>query len=322
MRLDILKKEEAQKIKELLFTYEFNDYSTYRMLDREKLKDFLFNQILTLLKFDKNWVVVAYEKEKVVGLATLSFLFWDTKHFGFNMAKIDYLMARGDYTQAAMIKNKLLSYLFQICKNSKITHLSCRININDISSIHALERNGFTFMDTLVTYIFNRYRHKVLNIKELYKVRGFKKKDLQILADIAKEVFSKDRFHLDPHIPHMKANDLFSEWVRNCSSGGYADKIFVAESRKQPVGFLTFKLNKELERFTKYKIAGRGLSAVLPGAKGVYPCLVKAAIQDIILHYDYLEFDTQLNNYEVIKVWQRFGFNFIRAKYTFHKWLS
>ncbi len=46
MRLDILKKEEAQKIKELLFMYKFNDYSAYRMLDREKLKDFLFNQIL------------------------------------------------------------------------------------------------------------------------------------------------------------------------------------------------------------------------------------------------------------------------------------
>lgn len=69
-------------------------------------------------------------------------------------------------------------------------------------------------------------------------------------------------------------------------------------------------------------VAGRGLSAVLPEAKGAYVSLVKAAIQNIFLHYDYLEFDTQLTNYEVIKVWQKFGFDFIRAKHTFHKRLG
>lgn len=99
-------------------------------------------------------------------------------------------------------------------------------------------------------------------------------------------------------------------------------KLLLPKKKSEAVGFLTFKLNEELEKLTGNRIAGRGLSAVSPRVKGVYPCLVKAAIQDIILNYDCLEFDTQLNNYEVIKVWQRFKFGFIRAKYTFHKWLE
>ena len=59
-----------------------------------------------------------------------------------------------------------------------------------------------------------------------------------------------------------------------------------------------------------------------PKAKGTYVSLVKAAVKEVTLCYDCLEFDTQLNNYEVIKVWQRFGFDFIRAKHTFHKWMG
>ena len=43
-----------------------------------------------------------------------------------------------------------------------------------------------------------------------------------------------------------------------------------------------------------------------PKAKGTYVSLVKAAVKEVTLCYDCLEFDTQLNNYEIIKIWQRF----------------
>lgn len=319
LRLGILKKDEAQEIKELLSMYKFNDYRAYRMLDKDKLKDLLFNQILDLSRLNKHWLIAAYEGEKIVGLVTLSLLPWDTKHFGFNMAKIDYLI--GDTNQPA-IGEKLLSYLVQVCKNAKIEHLSCRIDADNISGIHALEKKGFRFMDALVTYVFNRHKHKILDIKELCNIKMFKEKDLQVLVNIARAAFSKDRFHLDRRILYAKANNLFGEWIKNCTRGKYADRVIVAERDSQVVGFLTFKLNKELQKFTGYKIAGHGLSAVSPEAKGIYPGLVKAAIQYIALNYDFLEFDTQLNNYEVIKVWQKFGFDFIRVKYTFHNWLK
>lgn len=317
-----MKQKAIQKIKSLIFTYRFNDYRSYRMLNKIMLGQYLFDQISFLLKSDKNWVIVVFEKGEAIGLATLSFLSWDTRHFGFKMAKIGYLITKGNYTQAVSLKSKLLNYLLKICKDENFFHLSCRIDIEDTSSIHALETNGFRIMDTLVTYVFNRYKHKIPKIRDLYKVREFKRQDLPVLVKISENAFHKDRFHLDPDISDKKADCLFGEWIRNSCRGKYAEKVFVAEKNSRPIGFLTFKLEQEIKRLSGYKIAGHGLSAVSPRVKGIYPSLVKAAIKEIALHYDCLEFDTQLNNYEVIKVWQRFGFDFIRAKYTFHKWLG
>jgi hypothetical protein len=312
--------DEFDKLAVLVYDYRFNEYGSYRMLDKDKLNKFLFNQISVSLNNEGNWVLVAEYRKKIVGLLILNLLPWDTKHFGVKMAKIGYLMANGDYAQNICIKNKLLFNLFKLCKKEKIIHISYRIDISDISSIHAVEKNGFRLIDTLVTYAFNRHKHRIPDIKELFKIREFKKQDLLMLVKIAKKAFSKDRFHLDHHFSHKKANDLYGEWIRNCCKREYTNRVFVAEVKESVVGFLTFRLDRELQRFMNYKICGHGLSAVLPGIKGVYPCLVKTAIREIGLNYDCLEFDTQLNNYEVIKVWRRFGFDFIRAKYTFHKW--
>lgn len=322
LKIDILKKEEVNKLKGLLSIYQFNDYRAYRMLNKGKLKEYLFNQILNLLDDNKSWVIGAYEGERIVGLATLSFLSWDTEHFGIKMGKIGYIMADRDYQKGLAIKDELLAYIFSLCRKEKIIHLSCRIDISDTSSIHTLESSGFRIMDTLVTYAFNRYKHKVPDIKDLYKIREFKKQDLSSLVDIAKNAFSKDRFHLDPNIPREKADDLFGEWIKNSYKGIYADRVFVAEKGTEAIGFLTFRLDRGIEKLTAYKIAGHGLSAVSNKVKGVYPSLAKAAVQDITLHYDCLEFDTQLSNFEVIKIWQRFAFDFIKARYTFHKWLK
>jgi len=324
MQISILRKKEIQKIKHLLSVYKFNDYISYRRLSKVMLEKYLFSQIVSLLKNNRSWVIVAYgdEEKEPVGLATVSSLVWDTEHFGFKMAKVDHLLVKGDYTQAVYLKSKLLDYALKLCKNKKFSHLSCRINIDDISSIHTLEANSFRLMDTLVTYAFNRYKHKTPKLRDLCKVREFKKQDLSYLIKISEKAFHRDRFHLDPYISDKKADCLFGEWIKNCCSGEYADKIFVAAKGNQPIGFLTFRLNEELKKMTGHKICGRGLSAVSPKVKGIYPALTKAAIQEIVLNYDYLEFDTQLNNYEVIKVWRRFGFDFIRAKYTFHKWLG
>jgi RimJ/RimL family protein N-acetyltransferase len=198
--------------------------------------------------------------------------------------------------------------------------VSCRVDAEDISSVHVLEKAGFRLTDTLVKYVFNRRKHGVYQIKDLYKVRMFKDQDLPILMEIARTAFTKDRFHLDSTFSQEKADDFHARWIENLCLGQLGKRwVFVATSNNRPIGFFAFKLNEELERLTGYKIAGHALGAVLSKAKGAFPSLVKAAIQNFTSGYDCLEFDTQLNNYEILKIFQRFGFDFVRAQYTFHK---
>ncbi|MBM3255261.1 MAG: hypothetical protein FJZ08_03075 [Candidatus Omnitrophica bacterium] len=322
MKISVLDKKDFARIYGLLKRYEFNDYRTYRMLDKDSLYKYLLRQCIAPMRCRDGLLLIAEDNSQVIGLAGLFSLPWDTKHFGVNMARVDFLMAATGHPQVLDLKKSLLSFLIKLCRDKKIACLSCRIDTADICTVHALEENGFLLMDTIVTYVFNRRRHLIPKMKDIYKIRLFERTDLSALQDLASRAFSKDRFHLDPYIPVEKANSLFKEWVKDSCAKRSSHKVFIAQKSGEVAGFLTFELNKELERLSGYKIAGHGLSAVSPQAKGAYVSLVKAAIEEIASHYDCLEFDTQLNNYEVIKVWQRFGFDFIRAKHTFHKWVK
>lgn len=320
MKTRFLKKYQIDEVSPLLSTYKFNDFRTYRMLSKDDLNKYLFNQISDFIKNKNNWVVVIEEKGEIVGLASLTYLLWDTKHFGFGMGRIGYLIVDREYIKSIQIKNQLLSILLDICKEEKIVHLSCRIDINDISSIHILERNGFKLMDTLVTFTFDRHKNKFPLIKELYNVRKFKDKDLNVLVNVATNAFSNDRFHLDSNISNDKADALYKEWIRN--SCKRKEPVFVAVKKDRAIGFLTYNLYEILAKITNFKIMGQGLMAVSPGNKGALISLMKATFRDVCLHYDCVEYDTRLNNYEVIRTCQRFGLDFVRAKYTFHRWLK
>lgn len=317
MKISVLNNKDAAKATPLLTQHEFNDYRAYRILEKGSLAGYLLSDFVESARKKGSLILTAQENGGIIGLAAVFPLSWDTRHFGLKAAKLDYFMALGERPHALRIKERLLKALFELCRDNKVAYLSCRADIGDVTAIHALEKNGMLLMDTIVTYAFNRYKHRIPKLRGLYKVSAAKRSDLPFLVDIAGSAFSKDRFHLDTHIPGKKADGVFGEWI---TSSLKEDKVFVARKGPEPCGFLTFRLNRELENCCGCKIAGRGLSAVSTQAKGAYVSLVKAAIEEIALHYDCLEFDTQLSNQEVIRVWQRFGFDFIRAKHTFHKW--
>jgi len=196
------------------------------------------------------------------------------------------------------------------------------MHAKDIASAHVLEGEGFRIMDTFVTYVSSKACKKGLNIKDLYKVRIFKKRDLLKLVRLAKTNFSANRFYRDHRFESNKASELYGEWIKNYCYGRGGGKVIISEdSHKDAVGFLAYKLNADWAK-VGYKVIGEGLAVVSPEAKGSFPSLVKEINQLVPHPYDYAEFDTRLDNFEAIKVYQKFGFTFAKAKHTFHKWLD
>lgn len=321
MKIRLLKIKDIDKIHGLITSYKFCNYRTYRLIDKDRLAEYRMSQILELLNDNRNRVLVAENEKEVIGLVVLRLLPWDTKFFGFTMGKLDYLVSMGGYEKSITIKRYLLSSLMAVCRREKFIHLNCRVDIEDISSLHALEENGFRIMDTMVTFAFDCRKPKISYLRSIYRVRNFKKSDLPYLIDIAESSFSKDRFHLENSIPKEKANSLYGEWIRNSS---HKDHILVSvNSADTPVGFFTHRLFGRLFEFTNYKIMGdNGLMAVAPSAKGAIVGLMKVVLENARPHCNYVEFYTQLSNVEVLHLFGKFNLNFIVAQYTFHKWLK
>ena len=234
---------------------------------------------------------------------------------------VDFILSKQVTYDALLIKKKLLSELLKTCKRIKVTHLSYRVDIEDISSMHALQAHGFQIIDTLVTKTYSKVKTNLPQIRSLYKIRSVKNKDLKRLMDIAQRSFSNDRFHLDPVFENKKSDSVFSQWIKDSYRKKY--KIFVAVDRHDnAVGFLTYKLNLNLKNTTGLLIMGQGLMAVSRNAKGALISLMKSTFNDVQKQYDYVEYDTRLTNYEVLKICDYFNLEFIRAKYTFHKSLK
>ncbi|MBA7709263.1 hypothetical protein ES703_118176 [subsurface metagenome] len=323
LKLGFLQKEDVKDIKPLIAKYDFNDYRHYGVFKRDLLNRYLFNQISDLLLKDKgSWIVVAKEGKEIVGLVSLVRLNWGKEVFDIEMAEIRHLITPKTCKDKREIINACLSFIFQICRNEGIEHLSHRVDTSHFLTIHCLETNGFKIMDTLLTYLFNKRRHRVPQIRDLCQVRPFEEQDLESLINMVRGAFPMSRFSLDPNIPNEKVDEFYIKWVKDCCKGLLADKVLVAERRGRAVGFLAYRVNWELARLSGFKICGKGLLAVSVQGRGTLPTLMKVSIQDGIPLYDFSEYDTQITNYKMIKVCQRFGFDFIRSKYTFHKWFG
>jgi hypothetical protein len=100
-----------------------------------------------------------------------------------------------------------------------------------------------------------------------------------------------------------------------------AEFVLVAERNKKPVGFFTCRLNQDLLKYIDIRCLGRGLAAVSPEARGSYIDLMKATLYRgmKIMKVDIGEFETQGNNYPVIRAYQKSGMDLVRMKYIFNK---
>ncbi len=320
MEIRRLDKKDISRLKLLLKDYRYNQYRNYRIADKKDLENSILQEILGLVE-DGGELFAAELNLEIVGIICGSKLAWDSNYFGLKMAKIDFLITGKCCLEQAFIKDELILFLFKYYKSKKIQHVSFRIDTFDHLTINCLERNGFQLMDTLVTYILVDKRCRIPDLKCLYKVRNYQKKDLPFIMEIAEKNPWISRFSLDPFIPKDKANKFFKEWIKNCCSDISEDIVLVAEKGGKVKGFFTYRTNEHVYNVFGLRGVGRGISVVLPDAKGAFVSFLKSAIGKGKEEgqINLAEFDTQIWNYQSVKIFQRFGMEYVKSVVTFHK---
>ena len=145
-------------IEPLLRAYKYSDFRRYRQISKKELYEYIRLIFLQLANSRESRVVCLLERGKSLGVISVSFLNWDSQRFGMRLARIDYIISEGAYDMSLFLKEKLLRKSFEICKTIKVTHLSCRVDIEDISCAHVLQTHGFKIMDTIITVTYNKIK--------------------------------------------------------------------------------------------------------------------------------------------------------------------
>ena len=286
----------------------------------------LISQIKDSYSNELNYSIAAkrLEDDEIIGVAIFERLKWDTEHFGINIGRINEIIAwEEEYRKELAVKDEMLRFIENKCEKDKIACVYCRVGINDFSSIHSLESNGFRLIDVLTTFCFDFRRNKTFQ-KLSYKkdsllneitTRPWKEKDLDELANIAGASYIYDRFHSDSMFPKEKSDELHEKWIVNCCNG-LTDEVLVAASDDKPLGFITCKVNGSTGVIDMVGVAKdmqkRGIGAML----------VNAAREWFKNRVDVVEVGTQNRNIPAMKLYINAGFMPVSSKLTFHRWFS
>lgn len=205
----------------------------------------------------------------------------------------------------------------QFCQQERVQFLIMRCDAQDFASLHALEKNGYQLMDTLVWY---ECTLSGLNIPAVPDVRPASPADAAPLRAIAEAAFAgyQGHYHADPRLDAATCDAIYTDWTLRSLDGQAADIVLVIERHTQLDGFAALKSldahTAELRlygihpRAQKQGLASRLLQAALSWAK-------RQGHQRIIT-------STQIINIASQRAWIKSGFRPYQAQYTFHKWFD
>jgi hypothetical protein len=321
IKIKMLEKDELPQLTQLLTNYQGAPYLNKPGIDKEKVSDYAFFYVENFVNIPGNRVIVLMEKNKIGAFCAIKPSEIETTVFGKNFFCIDSLISAGKYQSSLKNKQALLNYFhFHFAKHYDM--VSCRSDMDDISGVHALEKNSFLLMDGLVTYTRDMSKFRKDDRRFPYQIRLSEKKDLTKIVEIAKKSFSLDRYHSDCHLPGQKSNLLYGEFVKNASKGIGADRILVAVSDGEVIGFNTIELKNRLLAHVGITVSSFVLNAVASEYrnKGVYSSLIYESMNYLSGQTDEVEIRTHVNNFPVHRALSRLGFNLTRSQVTFHRW--
>jgi ribosomal protein S18 acetylase RimI-like enzyme len=158
-------------------------------------------------------VFLAEAEKNIVGVIAFQKRDWDTEHFGYSVASIDHL-----YVQDRLVTENLLVEFSHWAKEEKIIFVSIK-TFSKPEITAALEKAGFYFIEE-DSYLSKKLPDEKLSSinSELpagFKLRDFQPSDLNELLRIISATEWSNRFHNDLKINKEKANEVYTNWVKN-----------------------------------------------------------------------------------------------------------
>lgn len=299
-------------------TVPFGRYITDTTIIRN---DAIEEELFILHEYSKSSeIYLAFKGEKILGIIGYKKSKWDSKHFGFNVAKINYFLVDDNDLEKKLIASKLLNYFNDWGFKHEIKLVLAKLDTSNFPPVLAAQNSGFVLYECIT----QRILHNLCDFNEnifSHKYRYAKKEDLVALRYIAaKNTFNKSHFYLDEQIDSKKIDSLYEKWVDNAYES--KSKIIVIEENGIIAGMFIYQVN-EPNIALKTISATWQFAAVAPEfrnrgfGKKLFQCALNACIKE-----GALSVDTTLVEKNIIsqKIHEKLGFGLLNTYYTLHKW--
>jgi dTDP-4-amino-4,6-dideoxy-D-galactose acyltransferase len=310
----------------LLTRHPYKPYAAYsREFGQGAITALFLETVRKRLEASDAASVLLMQGDRVVGFALWSIAALESQVFGFRAARLEYLVADGDYDAQREINHSLLASLLGRCSADGIRHISLRVDAADTASIHALEKQGFIMIDGLITYGRRLGNEPLPPPSPRFQVRPATSADLPHITQLARSAFSFDRIHVDPAVPKAAADEIHATWLANSCAPGSADRVLVAVDADGPLGYSVYRVNQATVPHLGEPVGVWVIAASHQRARGMgvarSMCLVMLdwyKQQGIRI----VEGGTQLANVASARLHESCGFHVVSTSISMSKWIG
>ena len=296
---------------------------------KERLCDCWQEEVATALASPVGRAFVAEVDGQLAGFSVLGDLAWESAILGRKMAAVKHMAVRQG-EEAARVSEALIRQGLQHARNGGYDFVLCKTYTDDAVTIHALERQGFLLMDTLLGFVFDLRKcpaaaQRVPVVPKGVELRIAGELDRAGLVEVAEGAFTAHfgRFHSDPRIGPEWGRTIYKRWIESCLDG-WADWIVLAETSGRIAGFTAWKKPSEGETLHQLGLGHYSIAAVHPDfiGRGLFSALSDQGVNLMRGLATRIEAPTHVNNYPIHQGLIQMGWRIEEAQYSFHKWLK
>jgi acetyltransferase (GNAT) family protein len=328
IRISTLPEEQISQLKPLL---ERTPYKPYRFLihDPDAELDSLWLNEIASFPDGQSKAFVAMEKSNPVSMIVYTDNLWETKVFRKRMGILRYVVVDSGHPQKSEIAERSLRHAVDWASSSGIEFLLCKTYTDDLVSIHALEKEGFLLMDTMLDFVYDFRKHPLEAVPRPSLLGGViirkaEENDLEEMITLARNAFRGyfGRFHADEKIPKNQATRVYEEWVKSAYSG-YADWTLVAELDRRIVGYSVWRKPPPLEQSLGIKVGAHSICAIHADnwGRGLYRCFNYEGMELLKGVAEYIFGPTHIDNHPCHRALNGLHWRMRGARHSFHKWL-
>jgi hypothetical protein len=298
-------------------------------LKRDQVEAYWLDEIARDLADESSAAFVSRTSERINGLALYADSPWDAQVVGRQVAIIKHLTQAEDARDSEVLGD-LLNEVVRHAASRGRQCLICKVQALHCDGIHALERQGFLLMDTLLDFLFDSSRTPLESVsvpKPLtgLRIRLAQPEDLPEVLTLNEKAFARyfGRYHSDPKMPPGTGARVYDQWVRS-SFEGWADWILLAEVDDRIAGYAVWKKASPLEVKHSLDIAHCNLTGMHPDffGQGLFTALALEGMRMAQSFSKHLDVPVHVSNYPAHRAWLKLGWKITGARHSFHKWLQ
>lgn len=315
-----MKQFDKEQIGSFLKNINYRKFNLYPNVTKERLINYLIHDLNEIFKVGK--IFTSSFHNELIAIATLKILNWDTQHYGYTCASIDYIFVNNevDANLAKKYLQKLFCEIEDYAKSKQIKFMSANNSAceNIISS--TLQNHNFKYILTWLDGLFQS-KKKLSVIYEDREVGIIEESELDILQKMASTAYFKGgRFYLDSNFDNNAVNQMYFKLIM--SSYQNDDIMLVYRIKGEPIGLFICKKIIENKYFDNLKVASLRYLLIDSSSrqKNIGYDLFARTLNYLMDYSDIITTGFEVHNLPSLNLHKKLKFQFNYAHNVYHWW--